>query len=214
MKRWAQLAVLLLLIGAHAAAGEVVDRIVARVGHRVVLQSELEDSMRYQALISRRSPGPFGVEERKQALEQLVDQCLIESQIDRSTFQRSSQANIERQVADIRQQLGVKDDSTWQALLTRYGLTPQDFEERLAWQVDILRFVDSRFRPNIHIDRRSVETYYREQFLPQLRKTSAREVPLNEVSGKIEEILVQQRIDDLMSVWLRNLRTQEEVQVP
>ena len=213
MRSSAKLALALLLMTSCVFSGEVIERVVARVGHRVVLQSELEDAMHYQALTARQSPGPFTAAQTRQALEQLIDQVLIETQIDRSTFQRTSRPVVMGQLAVVRQQLAATDDATWSRLLERYGLTQQDVEERLSLQLDILRYIDSRFRPNVRIDKRSIETYYQEQFLPELRKSSAPSVPLSQVSGKIEEILIQQRIDELLTGWLRSLRTQEEVQV-
>lgn len=209
-----QLAFLLLLLAPLAAAGELVDRIVARVNHRVILESEVEDALRYQALVAGRQPGSFNAQDRKQAIDRLVDQALVEEQIDRATVVRASKQDIDRQIADLRQRLpGAANDQGWRALLARYGLTEQDLAELAAEQVDIIRFVDNRFRPNIHIDKRSIENYYQEQFLPQLRKSGARDVPLSEVSAQIEKILVEQRINELMALWLRNLRLQEEVQV-
>lgn len=214
MKRRRQLALVVALLAPLAAAGEMVDRIVARVNHRVILQSEVEDSLRYQALVNSRDPNRFTAEDRKQAIEQLVDQVLIEEQIDRSTIRHASKEDVDRQVADLRGRLpGASDDAGWSAMLARYGLTENDVRDLVAQQVDIFRFVDGRFRPNIHIDQRSIENYYLEQLIPQLHRSGAHEVPLSEVSDKIEEILVQQRINELMALWLRNLRLQEEVRV-
>ena len=214
MRAWRQLALVIALLAPLVAAGDLVDRIVARVNHRVILESEVEDALRYQAMVAGRDPSRFSPEDRKKAIDRLVDQALIEEQIDRATFVHASKQDIERQVMDMRQQLpGAADDPAWRALLARYGLTQQDVNDLVGEQVDIFRYVDGRFRPNIHIDKRSIETYYNDQFLPQLRKSGGRVVPLEQVSVKIEEILVQQRINELMELWLRNLRLQEEVQV-
>ncbi len=215
MRTWRQLAFVLAVLAPLAAAGEMVDRIVARVDHRVILESEVEDTLRYQALVAGRDPARLTAQDRKQAIEQLVDQVLIEQQIDRSTFVRAGKEDVDRQIATLRRQLpGASDEQGWRALLARYGLTENDIADLVTEQVDIFRYVDGRFRPNIHIDQRSIENYYLEQLIPQLHRRGEHEVPLSEVSGKIEEILTQQRINELMTLWLRNLRLQEEVQVP
>ncbi|HVP42066.1 MAG TPA: SurA N-terminal domain-containing protein [Terriglobales bacterium] len=213
MRIWRQLAFLLAVLAPLAAAGEMVDRIVARVNRRVILESEVEDSLRYQAMAAGRDPARFSAEERKRAIDQLVDQALIEAQIDRATLVRASKEDVERQIATMRRQIpGASDDQGWRALLARYGLTENDIAQLVAEQLNIIRYVDARFRPNIHIDQRSIENYYLEQLIPQLHRDGAHEVPLGEVSGKIEEILVEQRINDLMTLWLQSLRGQEEVQ--
>lgn len=214
MRRWRQLAFLLALLAPVAAAGEMVDRIVARVNHQVILQSEVDDALRYEALVGGREPGPFSAQERKQVTERLVDLLLIDEQINRATFVHASPEQIERQIADLRAHLpGAVEDAAWQALLGRYGLSEADVRQMVGRQLDIFRFVDAQFRPTIHIDKRSIETYYLEQLIPQLHRSGAQEVPLSEVSGKIEEILIQQRMNELMTVWLRNLRLQQEVKV-
>jgi len=68
-------------------------------------------------------------------------------------------------------------------------------------------------RPSIHIDPTSVEAYYREQLVPELRKAGARVVTLVEVSPKIEELLTQKKIDELLTSWLRDLRVQSNIQM-
>ncbi|MBZ5647286.1 MAG: SurA N-terminal domain-containing protein [Acidobacteriia bacterium] len=213
MRAWQQLVLVLALLAPLAVAGEVVERIVARVHDRVILQSELDDALRYQALLAGRDPDRFTGDERNQAIERLVDQMLIKEQIDRRTFARASKEDIARQVADIRRRLpGAQDDQSWRQLLARYGLAEADVDELVAVQVDILRYEDARFRPTIHIDERSIKTYYLEQFIPQLHKAGAQEVPLQDVSGKIEEILIQQRISESVDSWLSRLR--EEAHLP
>jgi SurA-like protein len=206
MRRFTQLGLVVVLLGA-AHAGEVVDRVIARVNHRVVMQSEFEDALRYQALTSARSPDTFSLAERHEAFEDLVDQALIEEQIAHSNYIPATKEDVQRQVLEVRHQIpGADRDSAWSALLERYGLSQADVDASVARSLNILRYLDARFRPTIHVDRRQVETYYREQFLPQLRKAGASDVPLAQVSGKIEEILVQQAVNENTFDWLEELR--------
>jgi len=211
MRSWRQLVFLLAVVAPMANGGEMVDRIVAQVDHRVILQSEVEDSLRYQALVAGGEPERFTADQRKQAIEGLVDRLLIGEQIDRSSFVRASREDVDRQVGELRKTLSATDEQAWHALLARYSLSEDDVRTLLAEQLDILHYVDERFRANIHIDQRSIESYYLEQLIPQLHRSGAHEVPLAQVSGKIEEILVQQRMNELMTLWLRNLRLQEQV---
>lgn len=221
MRAWRQLAFLLALLAPLAAAGEMVDRIVARVNHHVILESEVEDALRYQALLEGRDPARFSAEERKQQIDHLVDHFLIEQQIEReilhpvTRFQRASKKDVEGKIATLRSQFpGVSGEQGWRALLARYELTESDVTELMTERMDIEGYVLARFGPNVHIDQRSIENYYLEQLIPQLHRKGEHEVPLSEVSDKIEEILVQQRVNELMTLWLRTLRLQEEVQVP
>jgi len=76
-----------------------------------------------------------------------------------------------------------------------------------------LRFIDLRFRPSIRIDQGKVESYYREKLLPELQRNGAKQTPLAEVSPKIEELLVQQTMDQMLTAWLRDLRAQSQVEL-
>ncbi|HKR97304.1 MAG TPA: hypothetical protein VJW55_18160, partial [Candidatus Angelobacter sp.] len=57
-----------------------------------------------------------------------------------------------------------------------------------------------------------IETYYQEKFLPEVRKRNATAPALADVSDKIEQILVEQRIDTLLSDWLKTLRAQAHIE--
>ncbi len=71
--------------------------------------------------------------------------------------------------------------------------------------------VDSRLRPGVNIDSKSIESYYQQELLPELRRSGAQNVPLAEVSGKIKELLTQKKITQLLTTWLRNLRAGSEI---
>ena len=73
--------------------------------------------------------------------------------------------------------------------------------------------METRLRPNIHIDSGSIETYYREKLLPELRQSGVKEVPLVQVSPKIRELLAQQRMNELLAAWLHDLRGQSDIRV-
>jgi hypothetical protein len=97
--------------------------------------------------------------------------------------------------------------------LAAYGLSEEDVAERTAIQVNLLRYLDLRFRSQVHISSRAIENYYRDQLLPQLRRTGAVEPPLQQVAAKIEQLLTEQRLNELQSQWVRTLRLQAGVQV-
>ena len=44
--------------------------------------------------------------------------------------------------------------------------------------------VDAHLRPAVQIDSKTIEAYYRERFVPQLKQSGSGEVPLEDVSAK------------------------------
>jgi SurA N-terminal domain len=199
---------LILSVSALARAGEVLDRIVATVNSHVVLQSDWEDAIRYEAFIAGRQPDELSGSDRKAALDRLIDQELLREQMHASDFQRATDEEVSQRVQDVRKQYpDAASEEGWQSRLARYGLTETELKERVALQLDLLRLVDARLRPNINIDGKSIESYYNQELLPQLRQAGAKDVALADVSGKIKELLTQQKVNQLLVAWLQNLRS-------
>jgi len=205
---------LVLLCTAAASAGEIIDRIVATVDHRAILQSEWDDAVRFECLMNERPLSSVSAEDRRKSLDRLIDQTLLREQMDASSFPRATAAEVAARIRELRDQSPLwKSDEGWNRALANYGLVDDEIAEHVAMQLDMGRFIDLRFRPNIHIDPRTVEEYYVEQLLPELRRSGSAEITLKEASPKIEELLVQQRMDEMLTAWLRNLRQQTPVVV-
>jgi hypothetical protein len=79
-------------------------------------------------------------------------------------------------------------------------------------RLEILRFIETRFRQGIRISQQEIEAYYRNTLLPQY-KPGSKIPPLEAVSARIEEILLQQQVNALFSAWLENLRKQGDVEI-
>jgi len=214
MRRLAQFVLLLLLAGCLAQAAEIIDRIVATVNGKPILQSDWDLAVRCEAFIDHRSLQTLTPEEQKATLDRLIDQELIRQQTKDVELPEISAAEVQQQIQQIRAQRGeAVNDSQWQANLQHYGLTETDLADRIRMQLRILAFVQRRLRPNVHIDSATIEAYYREKLLPELRRQGADPAPLVEVSPKIEELLSQQRVDTMLSAWLQDLRRQSEIHI-
>ncbi|MBZ5628942.1 MAG: SurA N-terminal domain-containing protein [Acidobacteriia bacterium] len=206
--------VLLLLGSAGASAGQVViDRIVATVNGQPILQSDWDVALRCEALLDRKEP-QFTPEAARGTLERLIDQELLRQQIRTFQLKPIGEEELHKRMQEIRKQIpGAADDAGWQAALRRYGLTQSEVDERITDELEILRFIDVRLRPTVHVNRRSIEEYYRDKLLPQLKQKGAKEVPLVEVSRQIEEILSQELMDTQLADLLRDLRQQSEIHI-
>jgi peptidyl-prolyl cis-trans isomerase SurA len=202
----------LLLVAIFACAGEIIDRIVATVNGHIILQSDWEDALCYEAFVAGHPLDQITAEERKAALDRLIDQELLREQMASSDFAHATPQEVADRIAQVRNQYpGAGTDSAWQALLFRYGLTESEFKTRVALELDVLRLVDARLRPSVQIDPHSIESYYSQELLPQLRRKGAQEVPLSEVTPKIRELLTQQKMNQLLTAWLQNLRASSEI---
>lgn len=217
MKLRTQLAlvILLLLAGTAARAGEVIDRILVVVNDEVILESDLEAAVRYEALLNGKPLSKVAAADRHDALSRLVDQTLILQQMRQAEVQPPTPEELAAEVQRVRRQLpGGGDDRTWAATLESYGLTADEFAYRAGIQVEITRFIDLRFRPMVRVDRAAIEQYYNEKFLPKLKVRGATSPPpLSQVEPTIENVLVEQQIGQLLTAWLATLRNQSDIRL-
>jgi peptidyl-prolyl cis-trans isomerase SurA len=202
------------LVPARASA-EVIDRIVATVNGRIILQSDWDEALCYEALLSNRTLAQFTDDDRRAVLDRLIDQELLREQMKSADFLHSTEAEAAARVADARKQYPqAASADSWQALLATYHLTEKDLLARVRQQIDVMRLVDARLRPAVQIDSKSIEAYYRDQFVPKLKQSGASEVPLAEVSARIRELLTEQKVSELLVSWLQNLRSEGQVRIP
>jgi len=214
MRSFFQFALLLAALFPCSAMGLIVERIVATVNGRPVLQSDWDEAVRYEAFADQRPLDAVSRQERKATLDRLVDQLLLREQMKDSDFDHATVEQVAKGVGDIRSRYSdAVDEGAWKADLQSYGLTEKDIARHVRLQINLDRLIEVRLRPSIHIDPTSVEAYYREQLVPELRKAGARVVTLVEVSPKIEELLTQKKIDELLTSWLRDLRVQSNIQM-
>lgn len=198
-----------------AQAPVVLDDVAAVVNQHAILSSDVDDEMRMAVL----DPGQRGMARRK-ALELLISRSLIEQQI-RSEDLLSVEPGmeqIERRVEEMRRRLpacahnGCASDEQWQKVLAAHGLTPERVRAYVRRRLEVLIFIEKRFRQGIHIDTSEVDSYYRKDFVPQFGSDET-PPPLSEVSARIEEILLERRVSALFDDWLTNLRKQGDVEV-
>jgi hypothetical protein len=201
----------LLLVGLGQA--QVVDRMVAVVNKRVILESELDQATRVEFLLQAGPIEHVTSVDRMAVLERLIDRSLLDQQIVNPAMLDPAPEELKVKIEELRQGIpGASTDERWRTILIGYGLTQQDVEEQLASQFRILRFIDLRFRGLVRVDKEAIAAYYQDHFLPEVRKRNASEPKLAEVSNKVELILAEQRIDELLNNWLKTLRAQAHIE--
>ncbi len=196
----------------------VLDRVVALVNNQAILSSDVNEEMRLAVLDPGRAG--LGVLTRQRALEQLISRALIQQQIRQEDEQAAepSPAEVDARLAELRKELpacvhqNCASEQGWKAFLVAHGLTPERVEAYLRYRVEILRFIELRFREGIRISPQEIESYYRETLLPQYAAGEA-VPPLDKVSARIQEILLERQVNALFDDWLANLRKQGDVEV-
>ena len=206
------LVALLLAVPLSLHGGELLDRIVVTVNTHVILQSDWDDEVRFEGFMSGRKPEDVTVEQRKAALDRLIDQDLLREQIHTTDLKPAGVDEIKNQIDDLKnEQVREHPGQSWEATLLRYQLSEKAVEQHVAAELEQLQLVDMRFRPSIQVSDAEVEKYYREQIIPKLPASDP--LSLNDAAPKIREILIQEKINQLLNSWLETLRSQARIQV-
>lgn len=216
-KTMAAVALMLLLsaLAPPASAGEVIDRIVATVNGHIILQSDWDQGLRYEAVLSGRPLSLFTDEDRRAVLDRLIDQELLGEQMKSASFPHASEAEAAAQVDNARTQYpDAVTEQDWQKVLARFDLTQPELVGHVRQQLDLMRLVDAHLRPTVQIDSKSIEAYYRDKFVPQVKQSGGSDIPLTDVSAKIRELLTEQKVSELMVSWLQSLRSESKVSLP
>jgi hypothetical protein len=212
------IAVAALAQSAPAPTPVVLDRVVAVVNNQAILSSDLDEEMHISILEPdsiRRGP-----ETPERALQRLISRALIHQQIREEDAQAAvpTAKEIAERLNNIRKELPVcvrdncATDAGWKAFLASRDLTQEQVDSYLRNRLEILNFIEMRFRQGISISHEEIETYYQDMLLPQY-PPGEKAPPLEQVAPRIEEILLQQKVNVLFSGWLDNLRSQGEVEV-
>jgi peptidyl-prolyl cis-trans isomerase SurA len=195
----------------------VLDRAVAVVNRQVILSSDLDDEIRLSVL------DPNGAGQtltRPHALEQLISRALIEQQIRQEDAEAATppQSEVDARLAELRNELpacvreSCSTDAGWKAFLAAHDLTAARVEAYLRYRLEILNFIEQRFRQGIRISQEEIAAYYKNTLVPQY--TAGETVPpLDQVAPRIEEILLQQQVNALFDNWLANLRKEGDVEI-
>jgi hypothetical protein len=196
----------------------ILDRVVAVVNNQAILASDVDDEMRLAVL----DPAQAGLGDLtpQRALEQLISRALIQQQIRQEDAQaiEPTQAEIDARLSEIRKdvpacvRLNCLSDAGWKVFLTAHQLTPERVRAYLRFRIQILRFIEERFRQGIRIAPEEIESYYKATLLPQYAPGETAPI-LEEVSPRIQEILLQRQVNALFDGWLTNLRKQGDVEV-
>jgi hypothetical protein len=77
----------------------------------------------------------------------------------------------------------------------------------------LLSFIQSRFGAGVHITQPEIAQYYDKEFVPEFAKLHLHPPPLKDVASRIQEILLQRRVNGLLQEWLQSLKDSGNVSI-
>jgi peptidyl-prolyl cis-trans isomerase SurA len=190
--------------------------VIAVINGDVLLRSDLQSEMDMAALQPLSLPPGKNFELR--AAQRLINRTLILQQMkSQGMVKEVSNEAVQKDLDDLRKQLPdcvqyhCETEAGWAKFLSDHNLTSEEVFERWGQRMQILNFIDARFRAGVRISKPQIEDYYNKTLVPQFTKRNAKPPDLASVSGRIEEVLLQQYVNVLLQDWLKALRDQGSV---
>jgi hypothetical protein len=210
--------------GATAAAGNsqgtgaqvTLDRVVAIVNGDLILESDLDAEARFAAFQPFTESKPPSKEE---LIERLIDRALIEQQMALQPEPPITNAEVDAELVVLRKSIPkcqvfhCETDAGWEKFVAEQGFTVPEVQERWRVRMEVLRFIEERFRSGIRISQAQIDDYYKTTMLPGYEKQNATAPAEATLADRIQEILLQQQVDKLLDDWLNSLRAQGSVRI-
>jgi hypothetical protein len=188
------LSLLIANVAGMPAAQEIVDRVAARVENDIILLSDIHALSRYQQFLDGKP------ETDSQILERLIDQWIVRTEANVSRFPQPSDADIEHGVERVRKSFNSADE--YEARKKQSGLSDAQVREMAAAQLYLSNYLDSRFRPGVQIDPKTIDDFYQKSVVPRAKARGEEPPPLDAARDLIREALVQRGINDQADQWL------------
>ena len=202
--------------GASTSGSQAVtlDRVVAIVNGDLILESDVEAERRFEAF---QPLGSAKVPTRDELINRLIDRDLILQQIAMQPEPPVPEEDVDAELMELRKTIPkcaayhCETDAGWEKFLRDQGLTLPELREHWKLRMEVLRFIEERFRMGIRITQQEIDDYYNKTLVPGYRKQNAQAPPEDTIQDKIQEILLQQQVDKLLDDWLATLRAQGSV---
>jgi hypothetical protein len=185
----------LIALGAtRLAAQEVVDRIAARVENDIILYSDIRTLSRYQQLVDGKS------ESDAQILDRLIDQWIVRTEAEVARFPLPTETETQRSLERLQKSFASMEE--YEARKKQCGLSDAEIRSIVASQLYLSNYLDSRFRPAVQIDPKTIEDFYQKSVVARAKSRGEEPPPLDTARDYIQEALVQRGINDEADRWL------------
>lgn len=206
-------------VSALPGAGQVVvlDRVVAVVNGDLILDSDVDEERRFEEIQPYRTTDEN--QSRELTVRRLIDRTLILQQAEMEPETAVSDKELDAQLLTLRKdvpackQYHCNTSEGWQKYVTDHGFSVEEFRERWRQRMELLRFIEVRFSNGIRISDDEIKAYYEKTMLPEYAKRHATPPKLETISPRIEEVLLQQQVGNLLRDWLTSLRAQGRVRI-
>ena len=195
---------------APPTSAEIIDRIAVTVGKHAIKLSDINRDLRVMSFLNR-EPLNLSSKARRAAAERLIDQALIGDEIEEGGYDRPPDSDVEAMLNKIRQERFGGSDARLREALNTYGLTEGQLRQQLLWQLEVLRFIDQRFRAGVLVTDDDVRSYY-DQHRADLARQNPKAQSLEDLQSKIRQSLEGEQVNQNFIQWLEEARKRDRIE--
>ncbi len=194
-----------------AGGGEVVDRMVAVVnGGELITYSDLLWQLALQPGAPLDSPR---LEDLRLVLRRLIDQRLVLQEAHKLPHVHANEEELKKAEAELANRFPSRQE--FQSRLERTGLTAAQLREIVHERIDMMKYLDFRFRSFTIVTPQEVEAFYRDVFVPRRRRQSPGSIvpTLAEATAQIQSELAEGKIESDIDRFLEEARAAAEITI-
>ncbi len=192
-----------------AGGGEVVDRMVAVVnGSELITYSDLLWQLALQPGVPLDSPRR---EDLRRALELLIDQRLVIQEAHKLPHVHATEEELKKAETELANRFPSRQE--FQSRLERTGLTAAQLREIIHERIDMVKYLDFRFRSFTVVTPQEVEAYYKDVFVPRRRRQSPGAIvpELKAVYEQMQAELVERKVESETDTFLESSRAAAQI---
>jgi hypothetical protein len=186
-----------------------IDRIAVIVDKHAIKTSDIDRDLRVTEFLNR-EPLNLSVDVKRKAAERLIEQTVIREEMEKGGYSQSSAAEVDGMVKRILVDRFGGATARLDEELIRYGLTEQQLRMQLQWQLDVLKFMDQRFRPGVLVSDDEVKDYY-SQHKAELERQFPQAKTYESMDPKIRASLEGDRLNQNFYQWLAEARKRDRI---
>jgi peptidyl-prolyl cis-trans isomerase SurA len=199
---------LLICLGsAPIAFAEGIDRLLAAVNGKVITEGDLKLARSLDAVIFSKNEAS---DSENRSLSRLIDLELLRQELKNFGMVKEDETEVASRLQALRETYAGTGGLA--AFLQRFGLQESELVSYLRLESAILQFVNFRFRPFVNVTQEEINQYYQKKLASQLEKAGLELPPLTQVSTRIEEILREEKINEVLEQWMANIRRNSRIE--
>ncbi len=191
-----------LALAASAAAGDLLDRVLAVVSGNVITLSDARAAMALGVVAPGNARDPM-----EAAVEALIDRRLVLDEVIRYASAVPDPALVAHRLAQMKAKF--PDEQAWTLALTRVGLSDAEATEMARDDVRVQRYVEHRFEAVLPPTDEEIREYYaanQQQFV-----RDGRPLTLDEARDTVVGRLQAERRRQAVDAWIERLRRRADV---